>query len=453
LGADACGVTQYYPVSDIAGAVERVVVVGAGIAGLAAATGLRRAGIACVVLEARDRVGGRLHTIDLAGTPVDLGASWIHHPVGNPLSAFCDEYGLARDAGNPIPTLSAYDRPEHRLLDPTGVAVYAQVESEAFWDSIQGLSDRLGPDATAHDAIETHVAERGLSGAVARRVRQELRAEVEADAPGRAGDQSLRWLAIDEQFDGDLFGDLPRGGYGRVIEALVGGIDVRLNSEVVSVDVNEHGVRATCADGSVERGSHVVVTVPLGVLKRGTLRFDPPLPARAQQAIERLGFGRYEKIAMKFEAPFWRDDGVSHLIVFPSDEDEPSMWVFDLDAFGAGPVLCAHLFHSLTPHALDRSPAQAADWLRGLLAEVFGHVVPEPIATVVTSWAGDPFTGGAYTHCPLGSDPSMLDLLGEPVHGRLLLAGEHTQSARVGYADGAYASGLRAAKWLAAQEA
>ena len=126
------------------------------------------------------------------------------------------------------------------------------------------------------------------------------------------------------------------------------------------------------------------------------------------------------------------------------------MWVFDLDAFGAGPVLCAHLFHTLTPYALDRPRAQAVDWLREVLAEVVGHPVPDPVASVVTSWANDPFTCGAYTHCPPGADPSMLDLLGEPVDGRLLLAGEHAHSARTGYADGAYTSGLRAAKRLGA---
>ena len=108
---------KYGAVSEIVGPVDRVVVVGAGIAGLAAASRLRRAGIACVVLEARDRIGGRLHTVDLAGVPVDLGGSWIHHPTGNPVSALCDELGIVRDPGDPIPTLSAYDRAEHRLLD------------------------------------------------------------------------------------------------------------------------------------------------------------------------------------------------------------------------------------------------------------------------------------------------------------------------------------------------
>ncbi len=444
-GADGRGVTQYEPVTEIVGPVDRVVIVGAGIAGLAAASALRRAGIPHVVLEARDRIGGRLHTIDLAGTPVDLGGSWIHHPVGNPLTAFCDEHGVGRDPGDPIPSLSGYDQAEGRRLDHDAVASYSEVESEAFWDSVAALGNRLGPTATAHDAIEAHLEQRRLTGAVARRARQELRAEVEACAPGRVTAQSLRWLAIDEPFEGDLFGDLPRDGYRSVVHALAARVDVRLNTEVVSVDISADGVRVICADGSIESGSHVVVTVPLGVLKRGSPRFNPPPPAAVQRAVERLGFGRYEKIALKFESPFWRDEGLSHLIVFPFDEDESSMWVFDLDAFGAGPVLCAHLFHTLTGRALDQPSAAAVDWLKGVLSGVFGHPVPEPVATVVTAWADDPLTGGAYSHCPLGSHPSMLDLLAEPVHGRLLFAGEHTQSARVGYADGAYVSGLRAA--------
>ena len=438
---------KYGAVSEIVGPVDRVVVVGAGIAGLAAASRLRRAGIACVVLEARDRIGGRLHTVDLSGTPVDLGGSWIHHPIGNPVSAFCEEHGIARDPGDPMGSLSAYDRAERRPLDRAEVEL-AQSESEAFWEAVEALSDRLGPDATALDAVESYVAERGFTGGVARRLRQELRAEVEADAADRADNQSLRWLAFEEEFEGDLFGDLPRDGYRSVVHALATGLDVRLDTEVALVEVEADGIRVTCADGSVDTGSHAIVTAPLGVLKRGSPRFDPPLPAPVQRAIDALGFGRYEKIALRFESAFWRDDGISHLIVFPSDDDEPAMWVFDLDAFGAGPVLCAHLFHTLTSYALDRPQAQAVDWLSDVLAEVVGHPVPDPVASVVTSWANDPFTCGAYTYCPPGADPSMHDLLGEPVHGRLLLAGEHAHSARTGYADGAYVSGLHAARSL-----
>ena len=139
--------------------VDRVVVVGAGIAGLAAASRLRRAGIPCVVLEARDRVGGRLHTVDLAGVPVDLGGSWIHHPIGNPLSKFCDEYGITRDPGDPMPVLSAYDQTERSRLDHAEVEASLLPAFDAFHDAV--------------DAIEAYVAERGFTGAVARQVHQE----------------------------------------------------------------------------------------------------------------------------------------------------------------------------------------------------------------------------------------------------------------------------------------
>lgn len=425
--------------------VDRVVVVGAGIAGLAAAAHLHSAGVRCVVLEARDRLGGRMHTVDLSGVPVDLGASWIHHPIGNPLSALFDHHGLARDAGNPIPTLTAYDERERRRLDHAETEALLDLVVGGFGEAIGSLQKRLPPNATAVHAIETFIEERRLSGAEARRARQALLAEIEADAGDRADNRALAGLGDEETYAGDLFGDLPRAGYRSVVEALAAPLDVRVNSEVVSVEVMGDAVAVTCADGSVQSGTHAIVAVPLGVLKSGRPQFHPPLPQSVQAAIAGIGFGRYEKIALRFDPAFWRDD-LSHLLVFRSDDAEPAMWLFDLDAFGAGPVLCAHLFHSLTPYVLDRTPIDAVRWLTDLLSEVFGHAVPAPIATAVTSWAHDRFACGAYSH---GADPAMFDVLGQPIWGRLILAGEHTSRDRTGYADGAYTSGLRAARALA----
>ena len=441
---------KYGAVSEIVGPVDRVVVVGAGIAGLAAASRLRRAGIACVVLEARDRIGGRLHTVDLSGVPVDLGGSWIHHPIGNPISALCDESASRATPATPHRRCRRTTGPSADTSTTPKPRSTREQESDAFWDAVDALSDRLGPDATGLDAIEAYVAERGFTGAVARRVRQALRAEVEADAGDRADNNSLRWMTYGEEFEGPgarrvAPRRLPVGGRGagertrRPVQhrsRLGGGRDRRHSGEMRGrFGRNRLACRSSPCPSACSSGA--------------APRFDPPLPAPVQRAVDALGFGRYEKIALRFESAFWRDDGISHLIVFPSDDAEPAMWVFDLDGFGAGPVLCAHLFHTLTPHALDRAHEQAVDWLRDVLADVYGHPVPDPIAAAVTSWASDPFTGGAYSHCPPGADPSMLDLLGEPMHGRLLLAGEHTQSARYGYADGAYVSGLRAADRLA----
>jgi polyamine oxidase len=100
----------------VTGPVERVVVVGAGIAGLTAANALTHAGIQCVVVEARDRIGGRLHTVDLAGSPVDMGGSWIHHPVGNPMRVFADQVGVVCRSGDALAELAGFDCGEGRRL-------------------------------------------------------------------------------------------------------------------------------------------------------------------------------------------------------------------------------------------------------------------------------------------------------------------------------------------------
>jgi polyamine oxidase len=127
------------------------------------------------------------------------------------------------------------------------------------------------------------------------------------------------------------------------------------------------------------------------------------------------------------------------------------VWVIGQDAFGAGPAQVFNIFHSAAGHVLGRTADGAAEWALGLLAEAIGSPPPAPEAVAVTSWANDPYTGGAYTHIPPGATPADADLLGEPVGGRLLFAGEHTQSARMAYADGAMTSGIREAKRLLGQ--
>ena len=432
----------------IDGPVDRVIVVGAGIAGLTVASALTRAGVACVVLEARDRLGGRLHTIDLAGMPVDLGGSWIHHPVGNPLRAFAEQAGVACEPGDPLPTIGAYDQAERRRLTQHEVDDVLDLQLERFPDALEALRARLGDGASAWQAAEAFVDASSLEPPRARRARQALRAVIEADAADQAEHQSLRWLWNEIEYDGDLFGDLPVDGYGAVVAAMAAGVDVRLGVEVTTVERTRDGVRVHGADGSCEDGSHVVITVPLGVLKSGRPRFSPALPDERRLAIERLGFGRYEKVALRFDEPFWADRGLSHEMVFGPDEDQPALWIFDLHAFGAGPALVAHVFHSATAHVLDRSADDAARWVLDTISDLVGAPCPRPVATAVTSWATDPFTRGAYTHVPVGADPAWLDELGEPVGGRILFAGEHTQSARTGYADGAMSSGVREAKRL-----
>ena len=279
----------------IVGRVGRVLVVGAGIAGLTVANALAHAGVDCRVVEARSRVGGRLSTGDLAGSSVDLGGSWIHHPDGNPLREFARSVGVACRAGNPLEALRAFDCVTGQWLSPVELDACMAVDPEGFLEAIDDLRIRLGPGASAADGIEAYLTSTALTGDDLRRARQGLVAHVEADAAGAADQQSLRWLWTQTEDGGDYFGDLPEGGYASLVTAMAAGLDVRQDWPVARVDLLEDGVVLTSTNGETEAGSHAVMTVPLGVLKSGRPRFAPPLPADRVEAVGRLGFGTIRK--------------------------------------------------------------------------------------------------------------------------------------------------------------
>jgi polyamine oxidase len=434
----------------LTGPVGRVLVIGAGIAGLTVANALTQAGVDCVVLEARDRIGGRLHTTELGGSPVELGGSWIHMPDGNPMRAFARLAGVPCVGANPLPEMAAFDGRAGRRLAAAETGELLGL-FDAFPDALDGLRAQFGPDASAAGAIEAFVAAGQVPGQVpgrAARARQLLYAYIEADSASLTTQQSLRWMWTELEYGGDYFGDAPEGGYRRLVNAMAAGVDVRLGRPVSEVAVRADGVRVVTADGSVEEGSHAVVALPLGVLKDGRPRFAPALPPDRLAAIGRLGFGRFEKVALRFTEPFWRDAGFPHLMIFPAEADEWMVWAMGQDAFGAGPVLLFFIFHSAAERLAGAGPDGAVRWALGQLAQAIGRPCPEPVAAAVSSWADDPWTRGAYTHIPPGASPADADLLGQPVGGRLLFAGEHTQSARLAYADGALTSGIREAKRL-----
>ena len=282
----------------VTGPVERVLVVGAGIAGLTAANALTQAGVDCVVLEARDRIGGRLHTANLDGAPVDLGGSWIHTPDGNPMRAFARLAGVPCRSANPVAEMAAFGQREGQRL-PDGETAELLGLLDRFPDVVPELADRLGAgssdasDVSAAEAIEAFVATGQTAGVGPVRARQLLYAFVEAESACRVEEQSLRWMWTEHEYGGDYFGDAPGGGYVSLVRAMAAGVDVRLGRPVAEIAVEPGGVRVVTADGSAEEGTHAVVTVPLGVLKSGQPRFSPGLPP------ERLTAGHQRPVLLR----------------------------------------------------------------------------------------------------------------------------------------------------------
>jgi monoamine oxidase len=418
----------------------RVIVVGAGMAGISAARAIADAGVECVVLEARDRIGGRLHTVDVGGSPVDLGGSWVHTPIGNPLTEVAARHGVALVPGSFLDDAVIWDD------GPVGEAEAERLQralGEDFpaWVETAELDLRT----SAAEGIARFVAAQDVSGAARDRLLAHLRAFAEAEASGPAEDASLLAAAAVEEYEGDPIGDLPVGGYRELVSRIAAPLDIRLGTEVTGVEHGPAGVVVRTAAGAAEPGTHAIVTVPLGVLKAQALRFDPPLPAERLSAIDRLGFGRFEKLVLRFGTPFWSEAGLPHVFTLDTAGRQGISLLLGLDRFGVGPVLVAFGFGTGAGAVSDGSEDEAVARVLVLLERILDSPPPQPVATARSAWADDPFARGAYTYVAVGAAPADLDLLAAPVGERLLFAGEHTTSARVGYADGAMATGLREA--------
>jgi len=240
----------------IAQDVESVIIIGAGVAGLAAAKHLVAAGRDVQVLEARDRIGGRVWTDRSLGVPLDMGASWIHGVRGNPLTDLADELDIKR---------ATTDYGNHIVRDAQGRIVD---------------EDDLPEDFEVVTSIEHEYA------------------ADHAELSPQADDEG------DEFGGGDV---LFPSGYSTLIRGLDTGFQVNLAAEVDLVDTTGPTVGVHTAD-EIFAAEAVLVTVPLGVLKAGTINFVPALSPAMLGAIDRLGMGLLNKVYLRFPSVFWDED-------------------------------------------------------------------------------------------------------------------------------------------------
>lgn len=426
----------------------RVVVIGAGFAGLAAASALRNAGIEVVVLDARDRVGGRTFTRDVGGAPIDVGGSWIHTPDGNPMTALADLAGIARAPADPVAQiglLSGYDAESGGWLTAPQIG-YPLLLTSIFESALPSLREEVGAGASVEDAIAPFLASRGESEDILRRAGYGIRVLAEQFESGPSSDVALDWYlnaAIDYEGE-DAF---PVGGYRGIVEHLASGFDVRTGQLVTNVAYDANGVTVTTAT-EVFTGSHAIVTAPLGVLKAGAIAFEPPLPNEKLAAIGALGFGNFEKVALRYDEAFWLDAGRTNWIHLGAGGVREFPIFLDLTSHVGAPALVALCSATFAESLLAESEEATIDRVRTILTAGFGGGLPAPLDAFATRWGSDPLARGAYTYIAVGASPADLDALAAPVGGRLLFAGEHTSALRFGYADGALDTGVREAKRL-----
>ena len=275
------------------------IVIGAGIAGAAAARDLRAAGLAVTVIEARDRVGGRIWSTDEWGVPVELGAAWIHGTRGNPIVP------LARSAGlGLVPT--DYDDAVARDT----VTGLPSAKAEARWGRLDVLLEQLGE---AWPPKSLSVADwLGRKGWITDRIdawaaQVEVTQEYALD-PGRLGVRATEEGAAYR--DGDV---LVAGGYATIVDDLLAGIDVRRGSAAQSVGVRGAKVDVALASGETLSADIAVVAVPLSLVRAGLPRL-PDMSRGVRTALRGLVTGVFEKVVLRYDEQWWGDHRVYGIV-------------------------------------------------------------------------------------------------------------------------------------------
>ena len=420
------------------------IVVGAGMSGMTSARMLADAGQRVVVLEGRDRIGGRMNTDRASGFPVDLGASWIHGIDGSPL------WDLTQALG--IPTLEytvgsfqVGGRPIENF-DGDGTAMDAAATAQ--WIADVDEADRLlveevassAPGDTYLDVTERALDRSGLDAERIDDIREFFRHRVEEQCGAWIGDLDAHGLDEDA-IDGDevIF---PRG-YDELPRRIGAGLDVRLNRIVTGVSRSASGVVVT-ADGEEFTADRVIVTVPLGVLKTGRIAFAPPLPDEVSGPIERLGMGVFNKVFVQFPERFWNED--SYVIRALGEAGEHWHSWYDVSAVSGLPTLLTFAAGPFGRRMQELSDEDVVADSVAALRALYGTRVPAPTAHWITRWGQDRFSDGSYSHLAVGSSHHDHDALAGPVDDVLHFAGEATWGDEPATVGAAFYSGHRAAE-------
>lgn len=412
-----------------------VIVIGAGMAGLAAARKLTAAGIAVTVLEARDRIGGRIWTDVYDGVPMDMGAGWIHGPDGgNPVSKLAKEVG-AKTYTTDDDSIIVFGSNGKDVTEQQFGIGEARVKKV-----LRSIAKRMDEDENTDFSLAKAIAMIDPGALGDPFVNYELTSNIEFESGGWLESLSAKNYRSDEKYPGkDVI--LP-GGYSVIPRLLATGLDIRLRQAVTHVDHTKAQVTVK-AGTSTFSADFALVTLPLGVLTTKSVQIDPSLSNAKNLAMSRLGIGQINKVFLFFDEAFWPTE--TQYFGFHSPIRGKFANYMNYRTFSPFNCLVTFGFGLQGGIVEQMTEAQIIAEITPHLKTMFGPRAKVPKRAIVTRWNGDPFARGAYSFAGVGSTEKDHEAMAQPEGQRLFFAGEHTHEKYRATVHGAYLSGIREA--------
>ena len=408
---------------------KKIIIIGAGTAGLAAAQHFKNKGIHVTILEAQNRIGGRLKTDRSLGVAFDEGASWIHGPKGNPITKIANEAGantyLTSDDHLAVFNYNGQEYSDSELRN-------AEREYNTILRNIDGsLKESFGEifyknyPQYKDNQLWTYM----------------LSAYLEFDTGGDIYKLSSQDFYDDEAFRGEDV--IITNGYDKIADFLAQNIDIRLNTKVTSIDYSKDRTTISTSKGDFE-ADYVIVTVPLGVLKHNIITFKPKLPETTQTAINTIEMGSVNKFLLVWDSIFWDND--LQYIGYTSASKGKFNYFMNVNKFTDVNALMTFTFGDYSIKTEQMTDSEIIEEIMVHLKAIYGNTIPSPTKMLRTKWNSNEYTFGSYAFASVGSRTDKFEIFQRSIDNKVFFAGEHTSRDYRGTVHGAYLSGIREAK-------
>ncbi|NJD21531.1 MAG: hypothetical protein FIA82_02510 [Melioribacter sp.] len=412
-----------------------VLIIGAGISGIAAAKSLKKAGLEPLILEANYKIGGRIRTEQRNGMMIEYGASTIYGSLTNPVTQ------IARDAGANLLDVSNYGS---SVYDDKGILISDEKLKE-YNINYNTLLQQIKSNAVANKSVTdviNGIAPGYLSDLLMRYL---FTTKLELNTGASIDKLSSLYFDDHEKFFGEDL--VVINGFENVVNYLASGLSILTNYEVKNINYKDSKIIVKTQRGEFS-AEHVLVTVPLGVLKNQSIIFDPLLPTQKTEAIMRLKMSANEKLTMKYNAIVYPHPAYTFGIA--SSQFGKFNYFLNMNKYSSNNAFTTFLTGNFGENLGQYDSYAFANWASENIWSIFSGAKYGTSYNFGSQWRKDPYIHGAFSYVPVGAHASDYDIIAEDINKKLFFAGEHTNRQYRGTVHGAYLSGIRAAEKIIA---